>query len=166
MNDRLRNLIERNSVNPMVELLKVKAYLSFDEEKYGNDYCERYCPNKYAEYEWECPGGCRTWDEGMRDGQRKVYGADMLIETVLREGYQVLGVSGLNEPSKTEEREYADIYWDEAYNSEEGICAGCKLFGKSECLEDIFSTKCVRSGDAFAVERITDAVNEVLVCSL
>ena len=102
----------------------------------------------------------------MRDGQRKVYGADMLIETVLHEGYQALEISGLDEPSKTEEREYADMYWYEAYNSEEGICSGCKLLGKSECPEDILSAECIRIGNARAVERITDAVNEVLVCSL
>ena len=96
-----------------------------------------------------------------------MYGADKLIGTVLHEGYQELGVSGINEPFKTEnDRDYADMYWENSYGSDDGICAECECFGKSECPEDILSAKCPRSGEAWVVERITDAVNEVLKCNL
>ena len=163
----LQEKIESNSRKPMVELLKESAYLKFNDEEYGKAYCEGHCPYRYATYHWECPGGCKVWDEGMKEGQRIVYGADKLIGTVLHEGYQELGVSGINEPFKTEnDRDYADMYWENSYGSDDGICAECECFGKSECPEDILSAKCPRSGEAWVVERITDAVNEVLKCNL
>ncbi len=159
----LREIIMSNSRKPMVELLKERAHLKFNEDEYGHAYCEEHCPHRYADYRWECSGGCRTWDEGMREGQRLVYGADMLIGTVLREGYQALGVKGINEPCKIEDGRYAWYDFGDAYDGEKGICTGCKLFGKSECPEDILSAKCPNSGNTWAVERIANAVNEVLL---
>ncbi len=164
----IRKLIEKNSRKPMIELLKEGAHLRFNDEKYASRYCESHCPHRYADYHWECPGGCRTWDNGMSEGHQTVYGADMLIAEILRNGYESLGVIGINEPFKIDEneRDCANMYWEDAYESDCGICAGCKLFGKTECPEDILSAECPKSGDAWAVECITEAVNEVLECNL
>ncbi len=159
----LQDLIKDNSRKPMVELLKEASYLKFDDEKYASRYCEAHCPHRFADYHWECPGGCRTWDYGMKEGTCIVYGAEMLIGTVLREGYQALGVSGINEPFRKEEGSYANYDFDDIGN---GICVKCQYYGKAECPEDILSAECPRSGNAWAVERIADAVNEVLECSL
>ncbi len=158
----LHELIESNSRKPMAELLKEGAHLIFDDERYAKTYCESHCPHRYADYHWECPGGCKTWDEGMEDGKRIAYGADMLIGEILRGGYQSLGVKGINKPFKIDDstRDYANMYCEEAY------CADCKKSGESECPEDILSAECPRSGDAWAVEHITEAVNDVLKYSL
>ena len=158
----LQDLIKDNSRKPMVELLKEAAHLRFDDEEYASKYCEAHCPHRYADYYWECPGGCRTWDYGMKEGTCTVYGAEMLIDEVLRNGYKALGISGINEPFRNwNNTDYA--YWEDADGE---ICDGCEYCGKPECPEDILSAECPRSGDAWAVEHITDAVNEVLKCSL
>jgi len=99
---------------------------------------------------------------GMKEGTCKVYGAEMLIGEVLRNGYESLGVSGINEPFRDwSNTDYT--YWEDADGE---IYEGCEYCGKTECPEDILSAECPRSGDAWAVERIAYAVNEVLECSL
>ena len=163
MNEIIRKLITNNSHKPLAELLKAPAHLRFRDEEYASRYCEAHCPHRYADYNWECPGGCKTWDYGMKDGTLTVYGAEILIGEILRDGYHALGVKGINEPFTIEEGSYAKYDWD---NSEKGICSKCEYYGKAECPEDILSAECPRSGDAWAVERITEAVNEVLKCSL
>ena len=158
----IRKLIEKNSRKPMVELLKESAHLRFDDEKYASMYCEAHCPHRFADYHWECPGGCRTWDDGMTEGHQTVYGADMLIGDVLHNGYESLGVESINEPfSDWSNTNY--VYWEDADGE---ICGGCEYCGKPECPENILSAECPRSGNAWAVERIAYAVNEVLKCSL
>lgn len=162
----IQELIESNSRKPMVELLKEAAHLRFDDEKYASRYCEAHCPHIYADYYWECPGGCRTWDDGMTEGHQTVYGADMLIGEILRNGYQVLEISGVNKPFRIDDSGYTRMDWEKEYDRETGFCTSCEYYGKSECPEDILSAECPKSGDAWAIERITNAVNEVLVCSL
>lgn len=158
----LREIIESNSRKPMIELMKERAHLKFNEDEYGHAYCEEYCPHRYEDYYWECPGGCRTWDDGMTEGHQTVYGADMLIGDVLRNGYESLGVESINEPFKDwSNTNY--VYWEDVDGR---ICEGCEYYGKTECPEDILSAECPRSGDAWAVERIAYAVNEVLECNL
>ena len=98
----------------------------------------------------------------MTEGHQIVYGADMLIGEVLRNGYESLGVSGINEPFRDwSNTDYT--YWEDVDGR---ICEGCEYYGKTECPEDILSAECPRSGNAWAVERIASAVNEVLKCSL
>ena len=162
-NEIIRKLIEKNSRKSMVELQKAPAHLRFSDEEYASKYCEAHCPHRYADYHWECPGGCKTWDNGMKDGTRTVYGAEMLIGEILRDGYHALGVRGINEPFTIEEGSYAKSDWDKSENE---ICTKCEYYGKTECPEDMLSAECPRSGEAWAVERITYAVNEVLECSL
>ncbi|MBQ3347463.1 MAG: hypothetical protein IJG39_10285 [Synergistaceae bacterium] len=162
---RLSEQIERISRKPKAELLREKAHLSFDEERYGNDYCENNCPLEELRYEGicaECPGDCREWEWHIEDGQRKVYAADVLIGEVLRNGYQALGVEGANEPFTPDWSGYAYVDWEDAYEGECGICGKCEKFGTSGCPEDILSAECVRSGDAWAVERIAAALNGVM----
>lgn len=167
MRETLRELIKRNSRKPMFELLKEGAYLSFNEDSYSRSYCENHCPYQYVEYRWDCEGNCRNWEDSLKDGQREVYGADILIGEVLRNGYQVLGISGINEPLMSDSsRPYADLYWDDAYNGEEGICAKCQYYGSAKCPEDILSEKCLRHEDVWAIENITEAVNEVLAWNM
>ena len=87
----LSELIESKSRKPLTELLMEGAHLSFNEECYGDDYCENHCPLEELRYEGiraECPGGCGKYEEHVRDGHRKVYAADLLIGTVLRSGYE------------------------------------------------------------------------------
>lgn len=155
----LQDLIEKNSRKPMVELLKESAHLRFDDERYASKYCEAHCPHLYEDYYWECPGGCRTWDNGMTEGHQTVYGADMLIGDVLRNGYESLGVESINEPF----RDWSDtdyVYWEDADGE---VCEGCEHCGKAECPEDILSAECPRSGDAWAIEHVAVAVEEMLL---
>ena len=159
----LSELIERTSRRPLAELLTEGAHLKFSEDEYAKGYCDRNCPYEYAEYNWECPGGCREWDEGIKASQRKVYAGDLLIGEVLRKGYETLGVEGVNEPFTPDwDSGYAYTDWEDAYKEDEGICAECEYFNTSECPEDILSAECPRSGKAWAIERITEAVNEVI----
>ena len=161
----LSELIESKSHKPLAELLACGAHLSFNEERYGDDYCENHCPLEELRYEGiraECPGGCSECEDHVKDGQRKVYAADLLIGTVLRSGYESLDVEGVNEPFTPDWNGYAFVDWEDAYNSEKGLCAGCEKSGTKECPEDILSVECPRSGKAWAIERIAEAVNEVI----
>lgn len=158
----LSELIERNSRKPLAELLTEGAHLSFNEDRYMKDYCETRCPHANADYRWECPGGCKYSAEGLNDAQRKVYGADMLIGEILRKGYSSICVKGINEPIEHNDGEYVLMTWSDAYERDKGICAGCKYYGKPECPEDILSAECVRNGEACAIERVTEAVNDEL----
>ena len=155
----LAELIKRNSRRPMPELLKERAYLRFNEDRYGENYCENHCPFQEAEYRWECFGDCRKWEDHVKDGQRIVYGADMLIGEILRNGYKALGVESINEPF----RDWSDtdyVYWEDADGE---VCEGCEHCGKAECPEDILSAECPRSGDAWAIEHVAVAVEEMLL---
>ena len=161
----LSKLIERNSGKPLAELLLEGAHLKFDEESYGEAYCENHCPLEELRYECicaECPGGCREWELHVKEGQRKVYAADLLIGIVLRNGYELLGVDGIQEPFQADWKGYAFVDWEDAYNSDKGLCAGCEKYGKETCPEDILSGECMRSGKAWAIERIAEALNEVI----
>ena len=162
---RLSEQIERISRKPRAELLGEKAHLRFDEERYGYDYCENNCPLEELRYEGiraECPGDCREWEQYVEEGQRKVCAADLLIGAVLRNGYQALGVEGVNEPFTPDWSGYASMEWESAYDGDDGICQGCAKLGTAECPEDILSGECPRNGDAWAVERIACALNEVI----
>ena len=162
----LSELIERTSRKPLAELLAEKAHLLFSEESYGEAYCENHCPLEELRYEGikaECPGGCREYEAHVKDGQRKVYAGDLLIGTVLRSGYESLGVSGINEVFSPDwDKGYAFVDWEDAYEREKGICAGCEKYGKETCPKDILSAECIRSGAAWAIERIAETVNEVI----
>ena len=162
----LLELIESNSRRPFVELLKEETHLKFDEECYGEDYCENNCPLEELRNDGileECLGGCREYERHMEDGQRKVYAADHLIGTVMRNGYEFLGVRGITEPLQANiDRGYVYMDWEDAYNREEGLCAGCEKYGKETCPEDVLSADCARSGSACAIERIAEIVNEVI----
>ena len=161
----LSELIERNSRKPLAELLKYGAHLSFNEERYGDDYCENHCPLEELRYEGirvECPGGCSKYEDHVRDGERKVCAGDLLISEVLLNGYESLEVDGINEPFTPDWNGYAFVDWEDAYNSEKGLCAGCEKYGKETCPEYILSAECPRSGKAWAIERIAEAVNEVI----
>ena len=163
MHETVRELIERNSRKPMSELMKSSAHLSFNEEDYGRSYCENSCPYRNAEYRWDCGGDCRDCESCVKDGLKMIYGADMLIEAVMNEGYQTLGITGIDKPFRSESgRRYADLYWDDTYNGNEGICADCKYYGSEKCPEDILSEECLRHGDVWAVEHIAEAVSQYL----
>ena len=160
----LAEMIRRNSRKPMAELLRERVHLHFHEDEYGDKYCENRCPFQDEEYRWECLGDCREWEEHVRDGQRKVYGADLLIGEILRNGYQALGVNGINKPFRIDDscRAYANMYWETAYEPDSGICAECEYYGNTECPEDILSAECPKSGDAWAVEHVAVAVDKML----
>ena len=161
----LSELIESKSRKPLVELLKYGAHLRFNDELYWEDYCEAHCPVEELREKGiraKCPGGCIASETHVRDGERKVYAADMLISEVLLNGHESLCVEGVSEPFTPSWNGYAFVDWEEGYNSDKGLCAGCEKYGTKECPEDILSAECPRSGEAWAIERIADAVNEVI----
>ena len=47
----LSELIESKSRKPLAELLTEGAHLSFNEERYGDNYCENHCPLEELSYE-------------------------------------------------------------------------------------------------------------------
>lgn len=156
----IRELIEQNSRKPLVEQLSVPAYLKFADEEYGQKCCEEHCPHRYAEYDWECPGGCRAWNDGVKRGERIINGGDMLISEILHTEDSALVGSSLNEPIDFDGGRYAWLNWEDMYDSE--FCTSCKRYGKPECPEDIFSVECAKRHEAIAMERVSECVNEVL----
>lgn len=162
----LTELIESSSRKPLSELLREGAHLKLDEERYGEEYCENHCPleeQRYEGIEAECPGECDEWIRHMEAGYDKVYVADLLIGEVLRNGYETLGIAGINEPFMPDlNTGYAYMDWEEECNEAGVICVKCEKFGTANCPEDILSAECARSGDGWAIERIREAVNEVM----
>lgn len=164
----LAAMIERNSRKPMTVLQQGESHLSFNDEEYGYDYCENHCPLQEMYFDSitppECSGDCRNWERHVSKGRRAVYGADLLVDEILQHGYQVLEISGINEPFQIDNsRRYADMCWETAYDCEKGICAKCKYYGSEKCPEDILNADCPKHGDAWAIERIAEVVNEVII---
>lgn len=115
----LREIIERKSSKPLKELLQEGSHLRFNGEVYRGFYCEHNCPLMERENEgvkMECRGGCQEVDDMTRESLTKVYAGDELIGEILREGYGVLGVAGIEEPFVLDDsQQYASMDWEDAY---------------------------------------------------
>ena len=138
-----------------------KSHLRFDDDMYTEKYCENNCPAILDGQ--DCDGyGCRNWEDSLKAGMRKTSAADILIEAVLKHGYYSLGISGIDKPCEYDETGCVSMNWDDTYEGGMSFCGKCRMNDKSECPEDIFSTECPYHKSAWAIQRITETLNEIV----
>lgn len=92
---------------------------------------------------------------------RKIVSAgDRIVGAVIRDGVSALGATVESSPYEVDNsKRYVFMPWE---NGVEGFCDKCRFCGEDECPEDTLSAKCPRNSVAWVLERVTDAVNELL----
>ena len=159
--ERLESLLEQLAEFEDLSQLNEREYIIFDEGGYADILCERmadsdpeYCPE-------ECYGGCYLVDSLVNNALRIISAGNRVIGALVRKGYWIIRNVVSCEPyeidygSRIVESEYAD--YDGC-----GFCQKCKRYGTQQCPEDMFSPECQRMYTAYAIERVTDAVSELI----
>lgn len=92
---------------------------------------------------------------------RKIVSAgDRIVGAVMRDGISALGVAVEDSPYEIDNsKRFVSIPWDCGV---EDFCGNCRICGEDECPEDTLSPDCPRNKLAWVLERVTDAVNELL----
>ena len=134
-------------------------YLILNESNYEQNYCEKKADN--GECPYDCTDECCGLQDFRKTASRVLSAGNRIIDALIRENYMLLNGCVSCEPyeidysSRWADSEYADY-------SKEGFCGKCRLLDTDKCPEDILSLKCPRSHTAWGIERVTDAVNELL----
>lgn len=134
-------------------------YLRLNDDEYEQRYCERKADND------ECPCNCDDFCCGlldyMKNKDKTISAGNRVIDALIRDGYTILNGCVSCEPYDVN---YALRCADSEYTdyTGSGFCGKCEFLNSNECPEDALSRECLRSYTAWAIERVTDAVNELL----
>ena len=137
-----------------------REHLMLDEEDYAREYCEnvaedRDCPNY-------CEDACCWLRDHLETARRIVSAGNRVIDALVREGFWGLTELVPYEPYKIDECVRHATSWYDGYYDAEGFCGGCRYCGTEDCPDEVFNPDCARMYTAYAIERVTDAVNELL----
>ena len=159
--ERLESLLEKLAEFENLSRLNEPEYIIFNEQDFADRICEwkadtdpEYCPE-------ECSGGCCHVDHLLNRALHIVSAGNRVIDALIRKGYWIISDVVSCEPYEIDysgrevESEYAD------YDGR-GFCSKCRRYGTQQCPEDVFSENCQRQYTAYAIERVTDAVSELL----
>lgn len=158
---RLESLIDKLAEFENLSRQNEPDYILFDEQGFADRICEHmadsdpeYCPE-------ECFGDCCHVDSLLNRAFHIIVAGNRVIDALIRKGYWLIQDYVSCEPYEIDysgrivESEYAD------YDGR-GFCAKCKRYGTQQCPEDMFNPECQRMYTAYAIERVTDAVSELL----
>ncbi|MBQ3455672.1 MAG: hypothetical protein IJG36_04485 [Synergistaceae bacterium] len=96
----------------------------------------------------------------MKAARKIVSAGDRIVGAVIREGASAIGIAVEDSPYEIDNsRRFVSMPWEDGA---EGFCEKCRLCGADECPEDTLSPECPRNKLAWVLERVTDAVNELL----
>lgn len=158
---KLESLIEKMSEFENLSRQNEPEYIIFDEQGFVGRLCEwkantdpEYCPE-------ECTGDCCYIDSLLNSALHIVAAGNRVIDALIRKGYWIIRDVVSCEPY---EIDYSGRYVESEYADYDGrgFCSKCKRYGTQQCPEDALSRECTRMDTAYAIERVTDAVSELL----
>lgn len=122
----------------------------FCEWSVGNGECPRYCIK-------DCPRLISYMD----DKKRLISAGNRIIHALIKKGYWIINNQVSCEPY---EINYSKRGVDSNYidYDDKGFCENCERNGTDKCPEDMLHTDCPRRHTAYAIERVTDAINELI----